>query len=184
MTCTSFIATSMDGFIAREDGGIDWLTELEPPPGEDYGYAAFMATVDVLVMGRNTYEKMLTFPEWYYGDKPVVVLTRGELEIPKRLKKTVSTMHADPVAVVAELHQKGARHLYVDGGVTVQGFLNAGLLDQFIITRIAILLGRGIPLFGRTPGDVKLKHLETQTFSTGFVQSRYDVLRSASALIP
>ena len=173
MKSTVFIATSLDGFIARQDGDIDWLGEPSKD-GEDYGYQKLMDTVDFLVMGRNTYEKVRSFGQWPYS-KPVVVLTSRPLDIPERLAKSVETMSGSPVEVVDELSKRGAEHLYVDGGKTIQDFLNANLIQRIIITRIPILLGRGIPLFGPLNQDIKLRHVETRAFADGNVQCEYEV---------
>ena len=177
MRATVFIGTSLDGFIAREDGGIDWLIDDEySAPGEDYGYAPFFETVDALVLGRNSYELVRTFPEWPYGTKPVVVLTSRPLEIPDELRETVSTLGGAPQAIVAALEERGIEHIYLDGGMTVQRFLAEGLVQRMIITRVPVLIGRGIPLFGDLPHDVKLRHVRTQTYPTGLVQSEYEIV--------
>jgi dihydrofolate reductase len=171
-----YIATSLDGFIARENGDLDWL----PSGGdgknrEDYGYKAFMDTVDFLVMGRNTYEKVLTFGDWPYGTTPVVVLSSRSLAIPANIANFVESISCTPTELVSRLAAREAKHLYIDGGKTVQRFLNAGLVNRLIITRIPVLIGSGIPLFGPLQRDIKLRHIETRQFSTGFVQSEYEV---------
>jgi len=173
---TVFIATSLDGFIARENGDIDWLPAMEGPGGEDYGYHGFMETVDVLVMGRHSYEKVRTLGPWFYGKKPVVVLTSGPLDIPPDLADTVESMGGDPREIIARLHERGARHLYVDGGLTIQRFLAANAIQRIIITRIPVLIGSGIPLFGKLPRDVRLQHLQTRAWPNGLVQSQYTVM--------
>jgi dihydrofolate reductase len=176
MKTSVFIATSLDGFIAREDGRIDWLPAGEPSPdAEDYGYKEFIGTVDALVMGRKTYETALGFGDWPYGKTPVVVLSGGPLDIPKAIAETVERMSLAPAEVVQALARRGAAHLYVDGGATIQGFLRAGLIREMTITRIPILLGGGIPLFGKLESDVKLRHIGTRHFPSGFVQSKYEV---------
>jgi dihydrofolate reductase len=173
LKATAYIATSLDGFIARENGDTDWL----PTPGtEDYGYREFMDTVDVLIMGRNTFAKVLAFPEWPYGDKPVIVLSHGPVNIPKRIAQSVKSMSCTPRELVRWLREEGARHVYVDGGKTIQGFLDEDLIQQIIITRIPILIGSGIPLFGPLKRDIKLRHIETRQFPDGLVQSRYEVI--------
>lgn len=175
MQCNVFIATSLDGFIAREDGGIDWLGD--PAAGaEDHGFQAFFDSVDALVMGRNTYELVRTFPSWPYGEKRVVVLTSRPLDLPPAHRGRAEAMSGSPTEVVARLAARGHRRLYVDGGVTIQRFLLEGLIDEMVITRIPILLGSGIPLFGDLPHDVHLRHLETRSYESGLVQSRYEVL--------
>lgn len=172
MHCTVFIATSMDGYIAREDGAIDWL----PTYGdEDYGYHAFFRTVDALVMGRNTYELVRTFGEWPYGEKPLVVLSSRGVDIPPELEGTVESMSGTPTEVVERLAARGYEHLYIDGGKTVQRFLAEGLIDRMIITRIPVLIGAGIPLFGAVPRDIPLRHVRTNSYPNGLVQSEYEV---------
>jgi len=174
-----FIGTSLDGFIARADGGIDWLHEIGDEPGEDYGYGAFFDSVDALVMGRNTFELVLTFADWPYGAKPVIVLTSRPLEIPDALADRVSTMSGPPAEIVRRLSERGLTHVYVDGGITIQRFLAAGLIQRMTITRLPVLIGTGIPLFGPTPHDIKLRHVETRTYGNGLVQSTYDVVPAA-----
>ena len=174
MKASVYIATSLDGFIARENGELDWLPGRgSEESGEDYGYKEFMDTVDVLVMGRNTYEKVLTFGEWPYGNKPVVVLSSRTLRIPKHIAQSVEAMSCSPAELVSQLSARGAKHLYIDGGKTIQGFLNAGIIQRFTITKIPILMGRGVPLFAPLVRDIKLRHIETRQFSSGLVQSTY-----------
>jgi dihydrofolate reductase len=181
--CSVFIATSLDGFIARKDGAIDWLVGNEQAAsGEDYGYKAFFDSVDTLVMGRNSYDLVLTFPEWPYADKRVVVLSNGTPAIPERLASSVTIMAGTPTEVVQRLYADNARHLYIDGGKTIQGFLSAGLIDEMTITRIPILLGDGIPLFGQLKQDIHLEHIQTRAYKNGFVQSQYNVIRVAKNL--
>lgn len=176
MKASVFIATSLDGFIARENGDIHWLSEADGNGSEeDYGYKDFMATVDVLVMGRKTFEKVLTFGEWPYGSKPVVVLSSRPVQVPKKIAQSVESMSCPPAELVSRLAERGAGHLYIDGGKTIQGFLDAGLIQQIIITRIPVLIGSGISLFGPLKHDVKLRHIETRQFTSGFVQSKYVV---------
>src|SRR5512143_223549 len=170
---SAYIATSLDGFIARENGDIDWL----PAPGaEDYGYKEFMDTVDVLVMGRNTFDKVQAFPEWPYGSKPVIVLSHGPVNIPERIARYVKSLSSTPHELARILSEEGVRHVYVDGGKTIQGFLDEGLIQELIITRIPILIGSGIPLFGPLKRDIRLRHIDTRQFPDGLVQSRYEVV--------
>lgn len=184
MKASVFIATSLDGFIARENGDLDWLPQPQAEGqgnGEDYGFQEFMDSVDVLVMGRHTFEKVLSFEKalsfghWPYGDKRVVVLSSRPIAIPSNLPETVEAKSCSPAELVRQLSEQGAQHLYIDGGKTIQGFLNAGLIQQIIITRVPVLIGSGIPLFGSLDKDVKLQHIETRSFATGLVQSRYQV---------
>jgi dihydrofolate reductase len=176
-----FIATSIDGFIARPDGRIDWLNEANAgvPSGEDFGYKEFMKSVDVLVRGRNTFEQVLTFDAWPYEDKRVVVLSSKPLSVPVELTDTVSTSAESPKVLVERLSAEGALHLYVDGGVTIQRFIATGLIDDITITLIPIILGQGRPLFGRIDKDIPLVHVATKTFEFGFIQIKYLIERRA-----
>lgn len=174
MNASVFIATSLDGFIAREDGAIDWLPQPSDT-GEDYGYQAFMDTVDVLVMGRHTYETVLSFGAWPYPETPVVVLSHRPLGIPEPLTGSVERMEGSPRIIVQRLADRGLTHAYVDGGRTIQGFLADGLIQRLTITTVPVLLGEGIPLFGPLPHDVPLQHLDTRAFPNGLVQHRYAV---------
>jgi dihydrofolate reductase len=174
--CSVFIGTSLDGFIARKNGEIDWLTDDGQADGsEDYGYKEFFASVDTMVMGRNTYELALTFPEWPYTGKKVMILSSGSPTIPKKLAEDVTVTSGPLPELIQRLLEKGARHVYVDGGKTIQGFLAAGLIHEMTITRLPILIGDGIPLFGPLNHDVKLEHLQTKTYENGFVQTKYRI---------
>ncbi|AWI08408.1 dihydrofolate reductase family protein [Ereboglobus luteus] len=179
MKVTVFIAASLDGFIARKNGDIDWLPS---PSGEDHGYEALMRSVDALVMGRHTFEKMLTFDEWFYGDKRIVVLSSKPVVIPDRISAHVESMTGSPNEIIARLTGRGYRHLYVDGGVTIQRFLSDGLVNRLIITWIPVLIGRGIPLFGPLTRDVHLKHRATRSYPSGLVQSEYEVISPRAAV--
>jgi dihydrofolate reductase len=171
MNASVFIATSLDGFIARANGAIDWLP---PGGGEPHGYDEFMATVDALVIGRKTFETVLTFDTWPYGEKPVFALSSRPLA-PAPLGAVVERMSGDPAEIVSQLAARGIRHVYVDGGITIQRFLEAGLIQRLIITRIPVLIGAGIPLFGVTQRDIALKHVATRQYASGLVQSEYTV---------
>lgn len=179
MRCTVFIATSLDGFIARPNGDLDWLPGAsgEGSDGEDYGFKEFMDTVDVMVMGRLTYEKVLTFGDWPFGDAWVVVLSSRPLQPQPGTRMQV--MSGTPEQVVARLEAAGARHAYVDGGATIRGFLDAGLVQRMIITRVPVLIGRGVPLFGPLERDVRLRAVTTRQYPSGMVQTEYAVLRQS-----
>lgn len=178
--CSVFIATSLDGFIARSDGSIDWLNEANKSvtPGEDCGYGKFMANVDALVMGRNTFEQVLTFDSWPYGSTPVVVLSHREISLPTNLPQSVSVSNRSPTALVAWLTERGTKKIYVDGGLTIQSFFAAGLINDITITVIPVLLGSGRSLFGPLQTDLRLAHEGTTAFDFGFVQTRYRVIRN------
>ncbi len=172
-----YIAASLDGFIARNNGDIAWLDDSDSQSDEDYGYSLFMSSVDVLIMGRNTFEKVLTFGKWPYDDKRVIVLSTRTLPIPEWLPNTVKVIAADPTNLVESFSAEGVKHLSIDGGNTIQRFITAGLADEMTITRIPILIGKGVSLFGTLDSDIKLKHIETRLFTNGFVQSRYQLLQ-------
>lgn len=169
MTASVFIGTSLDGFIAREDGALDWL----PADAEPHGYDEFMATVDALVIGRKTFETVMGFDAWPYGTKPVVVLSTSLPGVTVPAGAVCEVMAGTPGEIVTRLASRGLKHLYVDGGITIQRFLAAGLIQRLIITRIPVLLGSGIPLFGALPHDLRLKHVATRTYPSGLVQSEY-----------
>jgi dihydrofolate reductase len=171
-----FIAVSIDGYIARRNGDIDWLSRYSNS-GEDHGYHAFMASVDGIVMGRNTFEKALTFQEWPY-EKPVVVVSRslGPHDVPPGLMDKVRISPQRPDELMADLLREGWRHAYIDGGQLIQSFIKENLLSDLVLTRVPILLGDGIPLFGQLLKEVDLKHIATTSFPSGLVQSRYEFL--------
>jgi dihydrofolate reductase len=174
MKVSVFIGTSVDGFIARPNGDLDFLPV---GGGESHGYEEFIATVDALVIGRSTFETVLQFPSWPYGEKRVVVLSNRPLDLSAAPAATamVEHMSGEPAAIVAELASRGMNHLYVDGGITIQQFLRAGLVDRLVITRVPVLIGQGIPLFGALPHDIPLRHLATHHYPSGLVKTEYEV---------
>jgi dihydrofolate reductase len=176
MTASVFIGTSVDGFIARVDNGLDWLP---PGGGEPHGYEEFVASVDALVIGRHTFEVVLGFDPWPYGDKRVVVLSSAPLDLAAVKGRNVEQMAGSPDEIVARLAASGAHHLYIDGGITIQRFLRAGLIDRLIITRVPVLIGEGVPLFGALPHDVRLDHVATRAYPSGLVQSEYRIMANA-----
>lgn len=169
MKASVFIGTSVDGFIARANGDLDFLPA---GGGEPHGYDEFINSVDALVIGRKTYETVLKFDTWPYGEKPVFVLSTGPLaQAPAGA--VVEHMSGEPAEIVSLLAARGIQHAYVDGGITVQRFLQAGLIQRLIITRVPVLIGDGVPLFGSLPHDVRLEHVATRSYQTGLVQSEY-----------
>lgn len=171
MKASVFVGTSLDGYIARANHDLDFLP---PGGGEPHGYEEFIATVDALVIGRKTFEKVLTFEMWPYGDKPVFVLSTHTLA-PAPPGAVVECMSGDPAEILRQLDARGIRHVYVDGGITIQRFLQAGLIQRLIITRVPVLIGDGIPLFGPLSRDVRLRHAATREYPSGLVQSEYHV---------
>ena len=170
MKTSVFIGMSVDGFIARTNGDLDFLP---PGGGEPHGYDEFMATVDALVIGRKTFETVLTFDSWPYA-KPVFVLSTRPLVAPPA-GAVVERLSGTPADIVSQLAARGIRHIYVDGGITIQRFLRAGLIQRLIITRVPVLIGTGIPLFGAIEHDIALTHVTTRAYPSGLVSSEYAV---------
>jgi len=171
MKASVFVGTSLDGFIARTDGSLDFLP---PGGGEPHGYDEFIASVDALVIGRKTYETVLAFDTWPYGRKPVFVLSTHPLAAAPPAA-VVEHLSGPLASIPSQLEARGIQHVYVDGGITVQGFLRAGLIQRLIVTRVPVLIGSGIPLFGPTTRDIRLKHIATRQYASGLVQSEYEV---------
>jgi dihydrofolate reductase len=174
MKASVFVGASVDGFIARRNGDLDWLPA---GGGEPHGYDEFIATVDTIVIGRKTFETVLGFGTWPYSDKRVVVLssTPVDLQSARARGGIVEQMGGPPPDIVARLAASGARHLHVDGGITIQRFLQAGLIQSLVITRVPVLIGDGIPLFGSLSKDIRLRHIVTRSYPSGLVQSEYEV---------
>lgn len=170
MMVSVFVGTSVDGFLARPNGDLDFLPR---GGGEPHGYDEFMASVDVVVIGRMTFETVLTYPAWPYAGKRVVVLSSRALDLSAVREGVVEQMAGPPGEIVSKLAASGARHLYVDGGITIQRFLRAGLIQRLTITRVPVLIGDGIPLFGTLPRDIRLRHVATQSYSSGLVKTEY-----------
>ena len=168
-----YVATSLDGYIATSDGGVEWLDEIPNPEGNDYGYFEFMSGIDALVMGRHTYEKVLSFGVAWPYDKLVFVLSTSLERVPAEYEGKVEILKGEPKEVVAEIHRRGYENLYVDGGRTVQSFLDEDLIDEMILTRVPILLGGGIPLFGELAEPLRFEHVETKVHDGILVTSRY-----------
>jgi len=183
MKCSVYIATSVDGFIAKPDGNVDWLHtagNLEADMGtEDMGFKAFMDSVDCMIMGRKCMEMIsnmeLTPEQWFYGDMRIVVLSNTVTEVPDNLKGKVEMYSGDINSLVATLEKEGFKHAYIDGGKTIQSFINLQLIDEIIITKVPVLLGEGIPLFGKTLKDIKLEKAKASAFANDFVQEKYSV---------
>jgi dihydrofolate reductase len=168
-----FVGTSLDGFIARHNHEFDFLPE---GGGEPHGYDEFMAGIDALVIGRNTYDKVMSFTNWPYAGKRVVVLSSRPLATSAIAGEQIEVMNGTPREIVDRLERTGATHAYIDGGITVQRFMRAKLIQRLVITRVPVLIGEGIPLFGSLPHDIKLKHLQTTSYKSGLVKSEYEVL--------
>lgn len=170
-----YIGTSIDGFIAREDGDIDWLVKYESSEINE-SFTEYMNNIDAIVMGRATFEKVLSFQNWPY-DKKVFVLSNSLHKIPDHLKGKVEIISKRPKEVLHFLSGSGYSNIYVDGGKVIQEFLKEDYIDELIITRVPALIGKGIPLFGLLEKDLLFKHIETITYSNGLVKSHYRRLK-------
>lgn len=177
MKCSVYIATSLDGCIARKNGDLDWLDDAGAaiPNDEDCGFAVFMESVDVLIMGRNTFDKVIEIGEWIYGDTQVIVLSRKPLDFSGDIPKTVSQTSEAPGELHTRLKEEGCQHAYIDGGLTIRRFLTSGLINEITISLIPTIIGEGIPLFDATTKDIKLNLIETRSYDFGFVQVKYSV---------
>jgi dihydrofolate reductase len=176
--CAVFVGVSLDGFIARSNGDLDWLMGEGGGDSAEYGYDEFIAGIDAIVMGRKTFETVVKFDKWYYGNKRVVVLSHHPLDLSGARARggVVEQLQGFPEEIVSKLAASGAGRLYVDGGLTIQEFLRAGLIRRLIISRLPVLIGEGIPLFGSLPHDIHLTHIATRTYPGGMVQSEYEAI--------
>ena len=176
-----YIGTSLDGFIAKENGDIGWLDSVgkkATPDDEDFGFSSFLESVDLIVMGRKTFEQVMTFDDWSYKDTKMIVLTSKGVEIPEKLRGTVTTSNTlSPAQLIRELSDQPVNHIYVDGGTVIQDFLSAGLVDEITVTIVPILIGKGKSFSGLLSKDLYLRHLKTTVYGFGFVQSKYKVNR-------
>jgi dihydrofolate reductase len=172
MKLSVFCGVSVDGFLARPNHALDFLRTGEQEP---HGFEEFYGSVDVVVIGRKTFEVVLTFGKWFYGRKPVVVLSSRRLDFSSVQGGVVEQMRGEPAKIVTQLKARGFQHAYIDGGITIQRFLAAGLIDRLVITRVPVLIGTGIPLFGPVPRDINLRHVATRCYKGGLVQSEYAV---------
>ncbi|GAM55067.1 dihydrofolate reductase homolog [Vibrio ishigakensis] len=168
-----YIATSLDGYIADKNNDLDWLHQVPNPDGSDFGFAEFMDSIDALVMGRNTMEKVLSFGiDWPYN-KPVYVLSSKLTQAPEGLEDKIFPVKGTPEEITATLKEKGLNNLYIDGGKTVQSFLQEDLIDKLVITTIPILLGGGIPLFSDLEQPLQFKLEKSETLNDLLVKNTF-----------
>ncbi len=167
-----YIATSLDGFIADESGGLDWLNNIPNPENSDYGWQEFNNRIDAILMGRGTFETVVAFGDWPY-QKPVHVLSTSLTAVPERLAKKVKLHHGSPVSILTELENEGVKNLYVDGGRLIQSLLREDLVDEIILTRVPVLLGGGIPLFKDTGAAKAFTHVGTVALNATLTKSTY-----------
>ncbi len=168
-----YIGVSLDGYIADRDGGLDWLDRVPVPEGEDLGWAGFYGRIDALLMGRVTFETVCGFDvDWPY-DKPVFVLSGTMTTVPDAYRQRAEVVGGPLPEIVAALRGRGFGNLYIDGGATIRSFLRADLIDELILTRIPVLLGGGVPLFGELARPMALEHVDTRVHAGAIVQSHY-----------
>jgi dihydrofolate reductase len=173
-----FIATSLDGYIADKNGGIDWLHSTPNPDMIDMGYAEFMSKVDALVMGRTTFETVCGFDmDWPY-EKPVFVLSHTLKKIPDDYKNKAFLVKGTLSEILEQIHQKGHHLLYIDGGTTIQGFLKEDLIEEMTITIIPILLGGGTRLFTDLPKALDFECVESKVYLNKIVQNHFRRIRN------
>ena len=169
-----FLGMSLDGFVAREDNGLDFLSVVDTNPPEDTGYDAFFASVDVLIMGRRTYDVVIAFPSWPYEGKRLIVLTSRPVQ-----PQHGESFHNGPLAVLLDqLGAEGVRHVYLDGAATVRQALIVGVVDELTLSWVPIIIGAGIPLFDNTLPDIRLQLIANRAFPSGLLQAVYRVLRT------
>lgn len=170
-----YIATSLDGYIARTNGDISWLDEIPNPENSDFGYSEFVRNIDAIIMGRNTFEKVLEFDDWPY-EQLVFVLSNTLKKVPEYLIDRVEIINGDLKTILEDLEKRDFKNLYVDGGKTIQSFLKEDLIDEMIITTVPILLGDGIPLFGHLDRDLKFKCVKVELLGD-LVKHYYERIR-------
>ena len=184
MKCSVFIATSVDGFIAKEDGSVDWLhtagnAKVDMHDQADMGMNDYMSTVDCMIMGRKCMDMIssmnLTPEQWPYGNIKIIVLSNTIKEAPENMKGKVEMYSGDLLTLIYNLENEGFKDAYIDGGTTIQAFINLKLIDELTITKAPVLLGEGKPLFGKTIKDIKLEEGEVIAFPNDFIQIKYKV---------
>ena len=167
-----YIGTSIDGFIARKDGDIEWLVQFANDEAIK-AYQEFINRIDAIVIGRGTFEKVLSFPSWPY-DKDVFVLSTSIKQVPDMAKEKVTVLSMKPAELLSYLSDKGFSGIYVDGGKVIQDFLKEDLIDELIVSKAPVLIGSGIPLFGYLDTDLQFNHIRTEVHSNGLVRSYYE----------
>ncbi|MCB1144111.1 MAG: dihydrofolate reductase family protein [Leptospiraceae bacterium] len=168
-----YLGVSLDGYIAGNEGDLSWLDKIPPPPGEDFGFQKFLEGMDCLFMGRNTYEAIKDFPDWHYGSQKVYVLTSRPIDWKGVWKDRAETLDLSPEDLLKYAEEKGYNHIYLDGGMTIHRFLDAGLVDEMTLSILPILLGGGTLLFGTRKTGQIWTLVSSRSYSNGFVQSHY-----------
>ena len=182
MKTVAYLAVSLDGYIADKNGGVDWLNEIPNPDQSDYGFAEFMQSVDAIVMGANTFKIVQSFGVWPY-EKPVFVASNSIKKAPQDYEDRITMVQGDVREIMAGIRDLGYERLYVDGGKLIQNCLQAGILDEMIITQIPIILGSGISLFVEFENSIHLEHKETKVIGVGLVKSHYLIKKAPKGAV-
>ncbi|TKF02896.1 dihydrofolate reductase [Vibrio alginolyticus] len=169
------MAQSLDGYIAGIDGELDWLNEIENPDKNDFGFSAFMSSVDALLMGKNTYQKVASFGFWPYN-KPVYVASNSLLSIDQELTDKAQLLTGSLPEMLSKLQSEGIDTVYIDGGMLIQNAIELSLLNEITVTTIPVILGKGIPLFGASSKKTKLKFEASEILLNQLVKIKYSVV--------
>jgi dihydrofolate reductase len=165
-----YVASSVDGYIATPGDGLEWLASFEGGD-EDYGYGEFYASVDAVLLGARTYEQVLILGDWPHPGKPTWVFSARALEV---VGPDLTVTRAGPAQVAAELDARGIRRAWlVGGGKLAASFRAAGLITEYIVSTIPVILGSGILLLGAPGPQQRLRLVTTRSYAGGLVQSRY-----------
>lgn len=184
MKCSVFIASSVDGFIAKEDGSVDWLhtagnSDVDLGDRADMGMNEFMTTIDCMIMGRKCMDTIsnmnLSADQWPYGDIKIIVLSNTVKEAPGNMKDKVEMYSGKLETLINKLENKGFKHAYIDGGTTIQQFINLKMINEITLTLAPVLLGEGKALFGKTFKDIKLHKAQATAYPNDFIQVKYEV---------
>ena len=175
MKVIAYIAQSLDGYIAGKNGELDWLEDIENPEKDDCGFAEFMSSIDALLIGRNTYEKVASFEVWPY-DKFVYVASNSLSHVEKELSEKVKILTGSLPNMLSKLESDGIKKVYIDGGKLIQNAVELGLLNEITVTTIPIILGDGIPLFGLSGRQTKLKLEKSEVLLNQLVKTKYNVV--------
>ena len=170
MKITYYVASSLDGYIAKQDGDVSWLDDLGISP-EEAGYEEFYSTVDALVMGRKTYDMIVSFGQWPYGDKPVWICSSRKV---KPINDCNMQNGKTPQDIYSEAQAQGVNHLWlVGGGMLAASFLEEKLLTHLSISQMPIILGGGIRLFGELLSPIKIQRISMEPQKSGFTQMEF-----------
>ena len=173
MTNVVYIGTSLDGYISASDGSMEWMNVVPNPEGSDLGFSDFMDRVDAVVMGRNTFETVVGFGFGWHYPKPGIILSSTLDAAPEGFEKQVRFANGSPPEIVEEARRLGFKNLYIDGGITIQRFLDHDLIDELIITDLPILLGGGDRLFGKLEANLEFELVGTEVLLEQLVKKHY-----------